>query len=455
MNIDILAESVVIPIAILYTLLLSILISHLYRETKRDYLAFAVAIALGASFLLELFFHFSYPSDQLPWMLWLMFFPLFLSIFLAPLFLIGVKKPKRKKKKKNSKKPDWANLKLLSVLTILPSLLFTLVLVNNYYRFYPDLYSVLGLQSREFATAAQNATYLQFSNPTNNKYDQLSIEQSLYSQENANTKGTVEAINIPGIKSKFKARSGYLYIPEIANSPGRLNLPVIVLLAGVPGLTQNTLDGMAVQSTMDEFARVHRGITPYVFMLDDTGSINNDTECVDSPRGNVETYLTVDVPAYIKSHFEVTTNSSGWAIGGLSMGGMCGAMITLRHPDVYSAFLDFGGESGPEVGSESETTSALFKSSEKDWQQHQINILLAEHKYPNVGGYFVTARSDNLGLVNSIHNNYYEAKNAGVSAIYESINGNHTFSVWQQAFKDSIPWLSNRLGATICSTSCK
>ena len=170
-------------------------------------------------------------------------------------------------------------------------------------------------------------------------------------------------MNIPGTVSKFNARGAYVYVPAVYSAVSDISLPLIVLSTGYPGLPENWL-GSGLEATMDQFAHLHDGITPLVFMVDDTGGLTNDTECVNSPRGNVETYLTTDVPNYIKSHFRVINNPDNWAIGGLSMGGMCSVMLTLLHPNVFHYFMDYSGEIGPEIGSKQKTVDVLFGGSE-------------------------------------------------------------------------------------------
>ena len=207
---------------------------------------------------------------------------------------------------------------------------------------------------------------------------------------------------------------------------------------------------------MDEFAHMHEGITPLVFMVDNTGSVTNDTECVNSPRGNAETYLSVDVPNYIKAHFRVLDSPANWAIGGLSLGGMCGVMLTLRHPDVFHYFLDYGGEIGPVIGSKQQTIDTLFGGSESAWAAHQPNLILTSQNFKKLGlgGFFGDGNEDALDVTQAQRQLVTDSQNAGIETVSETINGPHTFNVWQQLFKDSLPWVSNRIGATQCTSVC-
>jgi S-formylglutathione hydrolase FrmB len=229
---------------------------------------------------------------------------------------------------------------------------------------------------------------------------------------------------------------------------------VVVLMAGMPGGPADWLNGGGLQNTLDTFAKTHHGITPYVFVVDENSTAFNDTECVDSPRGNAETYLTVDVPNYITSHFNVAATPNHWAIGGLSLGGTCGIMLALRHPDLYSYFLDFGGESAPEIGSVDATTKGLFAGSAQLYAAHTPSHLLQTQHYKNVGGYFAVGKGDDQNLINNMEALYKQTQSAGLNTAMEQVGGEHTFGVWQQAFHDALPWISNQLGATVCGASC-
>lgn len=395
---------------------------------------FVLCGAVLATAVMELLVKSSYSTDQMPNLLWLMFLPLALSIGL----LVA----------------SWRNrhrwLKWPAVATVIMALLFSATLVNDYYAFFPTFYSLFSADTRRLLNEQNTTTTLQYS--VSSKATTASLEGQLFGG-NATTVGRVHSVTIPGTISGFKPRPEWVYTPAIADGVKELSLPVVVLLPGYPGLTYNWLGG-GLKATMDHFAATHHGITPLVFMVDNTGSLANDTECVDSPRGNIETYLTQDVPNYIKSHYKVSGDPSHWAIGGLSMGGMCSVMLALRHPAVYHYFLDFSGETGPEVGSRARTVAELFGGSEMTWQQHQPFYLLAHNEYRNMGGFFAVGNDDKTRLISGMKALYEKTGAAGIESRFEEVGGRHTYHVWEQGFKDALPWLSNRLGATACAGSC-
>jgi enterochelin esterase-like enzyme len=406
--------------------------------TKRNLAVFVLALAWSAVAAFLIKFLFAYLTDsQLPDSVVLMSLPFTGSIALLLIVL-------------RTKSKLW----IMAASCVLLGLAFSLLLANSYYRFYPTLGGLFDKDSNvQNSGRYRNNVFVNITH-TISSSDNQTIQGELDSITGQPTHGQVYSLNIPGTVSKFKARTAYVYVPVSYNELSAINFPVIILTAGFPGMTENWLNS-GLEATMDQFAQSHEGITPLVFIVDNTGSLTNDTECVDSPRGNVETYLTTDVPNYIKSHFRVDDSPANWAIGGLSMGGMCGVMLTLRHPSVFHYFMDYGGEVGPEVGSQQKTTDELFDGSESAWAAHQPAILLTTKNFEGLGlgGFFGDGDQDARIVTTAISELTADSQNAGVETVSETISGPHSFQVWQQLFKNSLPWISNRIGATQCGVN--
>ena len=95
----------------------------------------------------------------------------------------------------------------------------------------------------------------------------------------------------------------------------------------------------------------HHGLAPVVVMPDDLGSEFANPMCLNSRLGNVQTYLTVDVPNWITSHLQVRSPERGWAIGGFSEGGTCAIQLSTQAPRLYPFFVDISGQIEPTLGS--------------------------------------------------------------------------------------------------------
>jgi S-formylglutathione hydrolase FrmB len=349
-----------------------------------------------------------------------------------------------------------ARLWRISLAYIVVSMLFSLLLINGYYRFYPTIGEVFNKDSSvKLVPSKQTGLVIDFSHTLSSHITGESVEAGLTSVNNQETNGNIYGVNIPGTVSKFKARGAYVYVPAIYNKVPTINLPVVILTAGFPGAPESWI-ASGMEDTLNKFAASHEGITPLVFSVDNTGSLTNDTECVNSPRGNVETYLTTDVPSYIKEHFRTINSPNNWAIGGLSMGGTCSIMLALRHQNIFHYFMDYGGELGPEIGSEQKTIDTLFNGSESQWAAHQPSLLLADKNYKGLGlgGYFGYGTQDERAVTDGTSQLTTESQRAGIETISETVNGPHTFDVWEQLFKDSLPWVSNRIEATNCGSAC-
>ena len=122
------------------------------------------------------------------------------------------------------------------------------------------------------------------------------------------------------------------------------------MLSGQPGNPGDWLDGGQLAARMDAYAAAHKGLAPVVVMPDSLGSELANPVCLDSSLGNVATYLTVDVPGWIRKHLQVDTEPSSWAIGGLSAGGTCSLQMALTAPQVYPTFVDISGQAEPTLG---------------------------------------------------------------------------------------------------------
>ena len=262
--------------------------------------------------------------------------------------------------------------------------------------------------------------------------------------------GQVVTIDLPGTTSGFTPRQAVVYLPPAWSATPRPALPVIMLLHGTPGDPTNWTDGGNAQTTADAWAAQHGGTAPVLVMPDINGSITADTECVDSPLGKVETYLTVDVPAGVQQQLGTTAPGRQWAVAGLSEGGSCAIVLALRHPDKFAAFGDFGGLAGPRVGDTNDdtadTVTQLFGGSQQQFQAHEPAALLAAQKFPGTGGWFQVGTGDAQPLA-AAQQLAPLARAAGVQTCLVTMPGlGHTFDVWTAAFRDSLPFLAAHIG---------
>ena len=259
--------------------------------------------------------------------------------------------------------------------------------------------------------------------------------------------GVVMQRPIPATESAFPARPGWVYLPPAYLVWPRPLLPVLVLLAGQPGTPHDWLDGGQLAGQLDEFAAGHAGLAPVVVMPDDLGATMANPLCLDSRLGRSATYLTSDVPRWIRANLQVNDDPQAWAIGGFSHGGTCALQLAVNAPRVYPTFLDISGEQAPSLGSPAKTVQAAFGGDVAAF--HRVNPLdvLAGTRFSGSAGMFIAGSAD--GVYRPQQERVAHAcQHAGMQVVYLVLPGNHTWSVWRPGLGAALPWLAGRLGLT-------
>ncbi len=325
----------------------------------------------------------------------------------------------------------------VSLLSVFLSAAMAATLINKQYQYYPTLGSLFGVD-------AQNQVSLR----------QLEAIRARARKEHGGAlpaHGFTIEVPIPGKESHFVGRDAFVWVPPSWVANEKIKLPVIELLAGIPGQPSDWTRAAMADVTAREFADAHHGLAPLIVMPDQNGSFSNDTECVNSPRGQAETYLTVDVPTFMRTHFNASTARNSLALAGLSEGGLCSIMLTLRHPDEFTAFADYAGLTSPTVGETVDppaTIRALFGGSQAAYDQHDPLYLLRHQRFANTGGWFEVG-TDDSGPLAAQRTLVPLATSAGIFTCSKEVAGEgHDFRLWEKAFRDSLPFLSWQLGLT-------
>ena len=191
--------------------------------------------------------------------------------------------------------------------------------------------------------------------------------------------GTVGTVTIPAPASHFPARPAMIYLPPVLRTPHPPALPVIEALSGQPGSPENLFTSGHLASVLDAWAAQHHGVAPIVVVPDQLGSPEKNPMCVDSALGNSATYLTVDVPRWIRAHYSVTRAPGGWAIAGFSQGGTCSIQLGAADPSLFGTILDISGELRPGSRSPQEATRTGFAGNSAAYAAAAPSAVLAAH----------------------------------------------------------------------------
>lgn len=285
------------------------------------------------------------------------------------------------------------------------------------------------------------------------------------------TRGTMVWVDIPRDASGFGHRRELVYLPPAwfrSDPPPRL--PTVMAIGAEFSHPSDWPESGGALTTLDEFAAFHHGNSPVVVFPDSTGTFNNDTECVNGPRGNAADHLTEDVRPYLVSHFGVSPDAANWGLVGWSSGGTCALMLAARNPELFSAFVSLDGQLGPNSGTKPQTIARLFGGDAEAWAAFDPKTLIEKHgRYANMAAWLGVSEEtptvhrpagDALTDLNALAgwDQYSEdhAANAdklcvllsahNVECSVVSYPGNHTFTAAARGFSDALPWLAGRLG---------
>jgi S-formylglutathione hydrolase FrmB len=286
-------------------------------------------------------------------------------------------------------------------------------------------------------------------------------------------KGSLVPVTIPSTASGFKHRGELVYLPPawFATSPPP-KLPTVMMIGGEFNTPADWMRAGSAITTIDRYAAQHNGNAPVFVFVDSGGAFNNDTECVNGPRGNAADHLTKDVAPFMAADFGVSTDRSHWGIVGWSMGGTCAVDITTMHPDMFSAFEDIAGDLAPNSGTKQQTIARLFGGNAAAWADFDPTTIITRHgPYAGISGWFAISGSPppphravpagnaggvGLGGTDGTGNpgDQTTAANSlcalgganGINCAVIAQPGKHDWPFAARAFASALPWLAGAIG---------
>jgi S-formylglutathione hydrolase FrmB len=346
--------------------------------------------------------------------------------------------------------------RVVSVLAIPLSLVCALLVVNQWLVYLPTAGAVW-----DRVTGA----------PLSRQTDQAGVSE-MQRQGVAPVKGTIVSVAIPDDASGFKHREELVYLPPAwytSNPPPRL--PAVLMIHAEFGYPTDWLVAGKALEALDDFAAAHGGVAPVVVFADSSGTFSNDTECVNGERGNAADHITKDVVPYLVSNFGVSNDPANWGIAGWSSGGTCAVTLTVKYPELFSAFVDIDGQKGPYAGTDEQTIARLFGGDAEAWADFDPRTIMARQgRYTGVAGWFAishdtpTVHRDGSAdgdaelppeldaesnVLNSAATADYMCELASVHGIECSVvanAGKHDFKNAGATFAAALPWLAGRLG---------
>jgi enterochelin esterase-like enzyme len=259
--------------------------------------------------------------------------------------------------------------------------------------------------------------------------------------------GTLTTVTIPASESHFAARQAVVYLPPAALTANPPKLPVLIMMSGQPGSPQDPLVTNRLQANLDAYASEHDGLAPIVVSPDQLGDPTANPMCVDSPLGNSQSYLTVDVPNWIRANLTVIDDPHYWGIGGLSQGGTCSIQLGAAFPNLFGVILDASGEEYPRIGDAQKTADAAFGGSLSRYEAaYPANILQQHAPYADTFAVFGVGSNDEA-FVPQVKTIYADARAAGMTSTYIEAQGSaHDATTWSYVFAQGLLLIADHWG---------
>jgi enterochelin esterase-like enzyme len=250
--------------------------------------------------------------------------------------------------------------------------------------------------------------------------------------------GAVVHVALPGTTSHFGTRQAMVYLPPQYFSDASRRFPVAYLVHGSPGAP---VDWFRAARAAEAGLAAARAGHPVILVAPRASRYwTDDSECVDGPHGNVQTYLAVDVPNAVDSLFRTVPGPQQRAIVGNSAGGFCALNLGLRHRATFGLLLDLSGFDRPTY---SGGMAALYGRS-PDLRQRvdadtpalyaaAMSAAPRVHVWLDYGRADTEARHDGLTMAVLLRGRDQDV------TVHER-HGGHEYGVWRPALRESLLW---------------
>jgi S-formylglutathione hydrolase FrmB len=177
-----------------------------------------------------------------------------------------------------------------------------------------------------------------------------------------------------------------------------------------------------------------------MIFVDENGRGDRDTECVNGPQGDAESYLTRDVPAWVASTLGIDPGPSGWGVVGFSEGGTCALGLATEDPGLFRSFVDIAGDTAPNHGDATATLQYLYGGEPLAALFFQPSFVLSTGHFHHLDGWFAAGAEDRSGLA-AVRSLAPLAARAGVVVHVDEAPGGHTWLFARESFASIYPAL--------------
>ncbi|RKE18815.1 esterase family protein [Streptomyces sp. TLI_171] len=250
--------------------------------------------------------------------------------------------------------------------------------------------------------------------------------------------GPILMTTVTGAKSGVSGKV-WVWLPPQYNDPkyAKTGFPVLTLYAGGQSAGYNTwTDNQLPIQEVDQQLVAEGKAHPFIMIMPVQNLDSNESkalECADIPgQPKIGTWMSQDVPDFVRANFRTVKGRDGWAVMGASTGAFCSAKLALQHPDVFRAAVPIDGYWNPD--------SPLWKGHEQERLANSPDQLIgagtADVKM------LATAGGANAYEIKLVKNWVAKAKAPTTVEYYEQPGGKHLTSDFKKMIPTTLQWLT-------------
>ncbi|AEW94823.1 MULTISPECIES: alpha/beta hydrolase [Streptomycetaceae] len=266
------------------------------------------------------------------------------------------------------------------------------------------------------------------------------VQRTVTAAENTKIAVTTYA----GAKSGFTGKI-WVWAPPAYFKPENANkgFPVIIALPGGIGYPNNYWFGADLKLQEDFYRWTQEGkALPFILVMPVLNPDQQYHDCSDIPGSQkMGTWLTKDVPDFVRQNFRTLKTRNGWGFMGSSSGGFCGLKSVLQYPETFKAAIP----SGPDIVPDSPLwhgNQAAMRANNPEWLAKQITRKGGPKVYLGfqVG---TTERSDMVKVKSFIKDYCHGAVNCRLQVIS---GGEHNARSYTRGMDEgTIQWISEHM----------
>lgn len=266
--------------------------------------------------------------------------------------------------------------------------------------------------------------------------------------------GALFNATIPATRSGFQTRHAVVWLPPAALAKHPPALPVFVMLSGQPGSPTRFFGASNTIAVLTQYAREHNGLAPIVVSPDQNTGMMTNSLCADTTKvGKAQTYLTQDVPDWIRTTLPVSGNPEDWVIGGFSQGGTCSTQLAPNFPTIYGNVLAVDGELAPTAGSRQSMIRDYF-GGDADAYDRQVPVnAIKAHAPSNQVMVLGAGARDHTSLANVATIGEAARKAGWTVHMVKALGSGHDWRAVNATFTVALPWLCDCMGLGTTHTS--